>query len=326
MNELLERFLNTPSAAGKEDGVRELLKSLLTPLFDETKEDGLGNLLLRKNGKGKRLLLCAPMDGFGLIATHTEKDGVCVAALGEPDLTSLAYRRVTFFNGVGAVLIPQNAAAQSVSDFKAYIGETQEGSDEKYTGLQILPGEKAYFDRDYRLLQGETVVGGDISSAIGAYCLARAVLESVRNCENDVYLLFCAQDKLGSRGAAAGSFGIAPDAAFYISSCPADGANGGAELGGGAAVKLCDKKYVCSEEMRGFIEEICENAGIKHSVYTSEKSVGGVSAVCSAYKGCPACEISVPIKRFASSAETLLLSDAEAAIALIREILRRQAL
>ena len=321
MDELLERFLNTPSAAGKEDGVRELLKSLLTPLFDETKEDSLGNLLLHKSGKGKRLLLCAPMDGFGLVAAHTEKDGVCVAALGESDLTSLAYRRITFFNGVHAVLIPQNTPAQSISDFKAYIGEAGEASDEKCTGLQISPGEKAFFDREYRLLQGGTVVGGDISSVIGAYCLTRAVLECVNDCENEIYLLFCAQDKLGSRGAATGSFGIEPDTSFYISSCPADGKKGSAELGSGASIKLCDKKYVCPEEMRVYIEEICKNADIKYSFYASENFVGGVSAVSTTYKGCPTCEISVPIKRFASSAETLLMSDAEAEIALIKEIL-----
>ena len=63
--------LNAPS--GFEDEVRNFIKSKITA--DEIYIDSIGNLICRKKGNGKKVMVCAHMDEVGFIITQVTEQG-----------------------------------------------------------------------------------------------------------------------------------------------------------------------------------------------------------------------------------------------------------
>ena len=64
--------LNAPS--GFEDEVRDFIKSNVTA--DEIHIDSIGNLICRKKGNGKKVMVCAHMDEVGFLSANIEEDGI----------------------------------------------------------------------------------------------------------------------------------------------------------------------------------------------------------------------------------------------------------
>ena len=83
--------------SGREDAARQPIEALGKPYVDEVWTDTLGNLILRKRGRGKKIMLCAHMDTVapwqGKRAVR-EADGTIHSAgdtvLGADDLAAVA--------------------------------------------------------------------------------------------------------------------------------------------------------------------------------------------------------------------------------------------
>ena len=98
----------TPSVSGREDKIRELIKKEIEPYADEIKVDKLGNLIARKKGSGKRIMLSAHMDEIGFFANYIEDSGIIrVSPVGGVNAMSATYGEVVSENGVYGIIVPE---------------------------------------------------------------------------------------------------------------------------------------------------------------------------------------------------------------------------
>ena len=91
--------------SGREDEVREAIAEHAAALVDDITTDALGNLICRKKGTGKKILLAAHMDSIGVVATFIDEKGFIrfapVGGLFKGDLINI---QVRFANGTRGVI------------------------------------------------------------------------------------------------------------------------------------------------------------------------------------------------------------------------------
>ena len=74
-SELAKKLVNIYSPSGDENNIREFIKDEIKDFVDEVEIDSLGNLIARKKGKGKKIMLAAHMDQIGLMVTDIDDKG-----------------------------------------------------------------------------------------------------------------------------------------------------------------------------------------------------------------------------------------------------------
>ena len=91
--------------AGDESGIADAIEALAAPYADKIKRDTMGNLIVRKKGKGPKIMFAAHMDSIGFVVTHIDEHGFLrfgkVGGLHAFDLLSTPVR---FKNGVRGVV------------------------------------------------------------------------------------------------------------------------------------------------------------------------------------------------------------------------------
>ena len=105
----LKQLCICPSISGREAGIRELIRSKITPFVDEVSADALGNLIACKKGRTgeKRIMLCAHMDEIGFIVNFIEDSGLIrVAPIGGINFVASSFSKMVSENGVVGVLVP----------------------------------------------------------------------------------------------------------------------------------------------------------------------------------------------------------------------------
>ena len=65
--ELLRELTEKYGPSGRENKIREYIKEQVLPYADEVETDALGNLIVRKKGTGKKIMMAAHMDEIGVI-------------------------------------------------------------------------------------------------------------------------------------------------------------------------------------------------------------------------------------------------------------------
>ena len=109
MTELLKRLMLASGVSGREEKIREAIKKEVEPYADEVSVDPVGNLIVRKRGKGKRIMLCAHMDEIGFFASFIEDSGLIrVSGIGGINPMAAAFTEVVSENGVYGVLVPES--------------------------------------------------------------------------------------------------------------------------------------------------------------------------------------------------------------------------
>ena len=65
-----------PPPSGFEAHGAKAIADLAAPYCDKVKIDALGNVICRKKGSGKRIMVAAHMDVIGFMVSRFEKDGL----------------------------------------------------------------------------------------------------------------------------------------------------------------------------------------------------------------------------------------------------------
>ncbi len=68
-------LLENASPSGFEAHGSKAIADLAAPYCDKVKIDALGNVICRKKGSGKRIMVAAHMDVIGFMVNRFEKDG-----------------------------------------------------------------------------------------------------------------------------------------------------------------------------------------------------------------------------------------------------------
>lgn len=135
MKELIKKLSELHGVSGREEGVRRVIEEETRRYADEVKTDTLGNLIVLKRGKGKKVMLAAHMDEVGLMVKYIDEKGyVRFAKIGGLKPSVILGQRVVFENArPGIIGIEQRAVGREgdINDREnvyRYWSKGQEGS------------------------------------------------------------------------------------------------------------------------------------------------------------------------------------------------------
>jgi len=322
MKDLIKKLSEAFGPSGNEDEVRDIIKKEVKPYTESVKVDKLGNLIVRKKGKGKKLMFAAHMDEIGFIVSYIDKKGFLrFSNVGGLFPINLLHQRVMFKNGlVGVVGEEKRKDLKAVSPLdKLYIdiGAKSKEDAEKKVGM----GEMAVFSREFRDL-GDRVVGKAMDDRIGCVVLIEA-LKRIKNPVNDLYFVFTVQEEVGLRGARTSAFGIEPDYAIAVdvtgTGDTPEGWKSPLALGNGVAIKVKDRGMIASAYVRDRLVSIAKKKKIPYQLEVLEGGTTDGMVIEITKSGVPTGVLSVPTRYIHSPSELLDMGDVEATVKLLVE-------
>ncbi len=324
--ELLYKLSDTFGPSGNEEQIAKIVKEELKDYVDSIQTDALGNVIARKVGNGKKIMLAAHMDEVGIIVTYVEKNGFLrFAAVGGLNCYSMINRQVVFENGtVGVVSYEEKTDIKKELDFsKMYIDIG--AVDAEDANKKVSVGDTAVYSA---VLQGagNRVVGKALDNRAGVYALLE-IAKRVSDSPFDVYYVFTSQEEIGLRGAKTSAFTINPHYALAIDvTATGDTPNCSTncvKLGGGACIKIMDKSLVASPLMRRALQCCAQECGIpvQNEILTfGGTDVGAIHTVCD---GAVSGAISIPLRYIHTPCEMADIADIDSVIKLACEFLTK---
>ncbi len=320
--EMLVELLGAYGPSGREEKVIDIIKAEAEKYADEVKTDALGNLIVRKKGAGKKIMLAAHADEIGVIVTFIDDNGFLrFQPVGGVDKKNICYRRVIFENGVTGV-----------------IGTEPENKDSAYSKMYIDIGAKTKADAkaevsvgDAAVFAGDAIIGGGriiskaLDNRIGCYCLLEVLKNTVS--ENDLYFVFTTQEEVGLRGARTSAYGINPDFALAVDVTDTGDTpetnEMAVKLGGGAAIKVMDASVLCDSTVRSLLIEAAKEKKIPYQLEVMTDGGTDAGAISLTREGVKTGGVSIPTRYIHSPSEMVDISDVEAVIALLSEFIKK---
>ncbi len=327
---LLMEMLKTNSPSGCEDEMRDLILNEVRDM--EHFVDSMGNVIVHKKGKGKRVLISAHMDEVGFIVSKiTDSGAVKFKTVGGIETTVLAGKKVVIgkdrvegVTGVKAIHLQSGAEKGnmlSVSDIVIDIGAKDKASAEK----KVKVG-------DYGTFASNAVEFGDnllkckgLDDKVG--CAALLELLKV-DTDLDLYAAFTTQEEVGCRGSIIAAAYVKPDAAivFEGTTCsdvfPTPEEKTVTHLGLGCALTAMDRAAVADREMLDLAKKVADENNIPYQI--KRTTMGGTDAgsIQRSGAGVKTVVISTPCRYIHSPVCVMNKRDFEAQVSLGKAMLR----
>ena len=335
MNEMLKQLCEINGASGDERRVREFILNNINADYVFT--DNLGNLTVFKKGKKvpkNKIMYAAHMDEVGLMITYADEEGFLrFGAVGGIDPAVLLGRGFKLENGAYAVCSTKAIHQQSKEE-RAKIPEISElyldvGANDREEAEKIAPlGSYAYFDADQFEFGDGFLKGKAIDDRAGCSIMMNMINGKP---EYDAWYVFTVQEEIGTRGAAAAAFAVAPDIAFVLeatTACDISGVAGAkkvCELGKGAVVSYMDNGTLYDRELYSLAMKTASENNIPVQTKTLIAGGNDSRAIHQSRSGVRTCSISVPCRYLHSPSCVIKTSDLDAAGALAEKMLSEAA-
>ena len=326
MIDILKTFTHLQSMArpsGFESPCAQAIAELAGPYCDEVKIDTLGNVICRKKGPGKRLMMAAHMDVIGLIITHIDKKGFLrFGALGGFVPYRLIGARMKLENGMGGSVWCDEKAMEekklediTLGDLYLDIGAESEES----AGKMVQVGDVAVYEGEPQQV-GQMLLSPYCDDLIACAALLSA-MSQVEKSENDLYFVFTVQEEQGLKGSKTSAHAIEPDLGIAIDlthagDCPG-AADGEVKLGKGPAIKVKDASLICTPEAVEHLRRSAEENGISYQDEVLLRGGTDTASILVSRDGVPSGCVSIPGRYIHSTAETISIKDGEQAAVLL---------
>ena len=286
--DLLKRLCETPGVPGRETRVRDLIRKEIDGLFDEVRQDPMGNLLCRRGPKGAgekrptRVLLLCHMDEIGFLVNHIDDKGYLrVNPVGGFDTRNLFARRVLICakdGDIHAVMNPGGRPIHIASDEdKKKVPEIKEffldtGLPAEEVKRRVRVGDMVVLDEPFREM-GEKLVSKALDNRIACWLgieTVRALKADGADHACEVHVAFTVQEEVGLRGAITSSFDIDPDIAIGIDvslACDTPGVPDEERVtkqGDGFGLHVMDGSFIADESLVDELEAVARDRGIPH--------------------------------------------------------------
>lgn len=337
--DLLKRLCETPGVPGREHRVRELIKKEVKDLFDEVREDPMGNLLCRRAPKGKakksgdstRVMIPCHMDEIGFLVKYIDDKGfIRVNPVGGFDTRNLFARRVLVHSGKDAIHGVMNPGGRPIhiasEEDKKKVPEIKEffidtGLDADEVKKKVKVGDMVTLDEPFRLM-GRKAVSKALDNRVACWLgieSVRALADSGKDHACEVHVAFTVQEEVGLRGAKTAAAAIKPHLGIGIDvslSCDTPGVpddEAVTKQGEGAGLHVMDSSIISDI---GLIEEL-EACAQKHKIKTQRTILarGGQDGAAAQQigEGCRAAGLVVGTRYIHTVTEMIDLRDLEAA-------------
>ncbi len=339
--DLLKKLSELSGAPGREEGVREFIKTQVEGLADEVHTDVMGNLICRKrpttgSGDSERVMIACHMDEIAFYVRRIDEDGfIRVQNLGGFDTRNLFARRVRIETREGDEIIgnlnPGGKPIHLLSEKerkeipKIHDFFVDTGLDEEELRRRVRPGDPVTLVQDF-VEMGALVSGKSLDNRAACWVGIR-LLEALKETAYDVHVVFTVQEEVGLRGARTSGFEVDPDIAIAIDVTLAVDTPGVGpeeqvtELGKGAAIKVMDSSTVSHKELVDAFVELAEGREIPHQYEVLPLGGTDAGALQRVRAGSKAITLSIPTRYIHTVTETLHRGDLRATVELLAAFL-----
>ena len=285
--ELLKNLCETPGVPGREERVRELIKSEVGDLFDSMETDAMGSLICTREPRSAKkpkdpttvMLLCH-MDEIGFYVRHIDDKGfVWLDAAGGFDTRNLFSRRVLVVTDGGDLKGVMNPGGKPVHIASAEDRKKVPEVAEFFVDLGLTAAQAKK-----KVKVGDYVVMDEPFIEVGAKLVSKALdnrvacwlgIEAIRKLGTAkhacrIVVAFTVQEEVGLRGAKTSAFAVRPDIGFGIDvtlACDTPGVNTNESVttqGEGFALHVKDGSFISDHELVSEVEKIAKAKKIKY--------------------------------------------------------------
>lgn len=308
---LLKEIVEIYGPSSNEELIRNYIKNQVKDFADEIRVDPLGNLIVRKKGKGKKLMISAHMDQIGLMVTDIDDKGfIRFTNVGGISPTISISQRVVFENGlVGAIY---HEPVDDISKLKLEnmyidIGSFSKEETEKKIGI----GDICIYKSEYS--ENENVVFTRyLDDRVGCF-IAIEALKTIKEPINDLYFVFSVQEEVGLRGAKTAAYSIDPDIGIALD-VTSHGDTPKAKrfavgLNKGAAIKVKDNSIISHPKIKDTLVKLAKDNNIPYQMEVLEFGGTDSGAIHVNREGVPSGVISIPTRYVHSTVEMASKAD-----------------
>ena len=274
---MIEQLSNLYAPSGREEDVRNRIIEELEDFYKNIKIDNLGNLIIHKPGKKKKIAITAPMDEVSFIVTHTKTPDLVVAtSVGDVNPSALQNIAVRDANGRLLILDSTGNKADKIGkirnlNFKIISKCKVDELDTMFLSNTLI------FDNKLQN-SGGNFVGKALERSVccSVLCnLARILTDSLY----EYYFIFTSYNYCDKKGAHTATYNVEIDELYNL--CCVDADNDTVKSGMGPVVVLRDKLFVSPNNVNEKFDKfnkkqtlvanslVCE-AGIFQKQFTTE--------------------------------------------------------
>lgn len=327
--DLLTRLCETPGAPGREERIRDVVRTELEPVADSLEQDPLGSLIARRaGGGGPRLMLAAHMDEIGFMVTHVEDGGFLrLIPLGGFDPKTLTAQRVIVHGredllgvlggkAVHLMTDEEKKRAPKLEDYYVDVGLPADRVKEL-----VRPGDVVTRERALARL-GDLVTCKSLDNRAGLYVMIQA-MKALGDHECEVVAVASVQEEVGLRGARVATARIRPQVGLAIDITLANDGPGikpherVTTVGGGAAVKVYDGGTIVPRAIVDHLLAVGEERGIATQLEVLPSGSTDTREVALSGDGAPAGCVSIPTRYVHQVVESCHPDDLDAAVDLV---------
>jgi len=332
---LLTRLCNALSASGDEQEVRAIVLEELSDFADSTKVDAMGNVLVRREGKGEdrvRVMIASHMDEVGFMIVNDESDGIFeFQVLGGVDPRQLVGKQVI----VGRDHIPGVIGAKAIhlttpDERKQMLKAEQLRVDVgPGGGSKVRVGDRGTFATKLAVI-GPSVRSKALDDRLGVFNLIQLVKHAPENV--DLLAAFTVQEELGLRGAKTAAYAFDPEIGIAMDSTPAndlphyDGLENNTHntrLGNGPAIYIMDRGTIGDQRLIKWLVASAEAENIPWQFRQPGQGGTDAGAIHKTRAGVPSVSVSVPQRYLHSPAGLIRIEDEENTLKLMYAALKR---
>ncbi|MEA4960587.1 M42 family metallopeptidase [Lutispora sp.] len=325
---LLKSLIECVSPSGSEESIRSLIEKEVKDFADEIYTDPLGNLIVHKKGKGKKVMLAAHMDEIGMMVTSIDDKGyIKVCSLGGNNPISVADHRVVFANGIEGALrwnAMENHGDLSFENLYIDIGtESKEETESKIKIGDICVLKSNYYESD------SCIIGRSIDDRIGCYLLIEVIKKSI-DTKHDLYYVFTVQEEVGCIGGKTAAFSIKPDIGIAVDVVPTGDVpsiNGAykdlpVKFGGGLSVRVKDGSFIANKALNKAIIEASKKENIRYQIDVLARAGTDASGMQQSGGGAVSTSLNMPMRYIHTANGMIYKEDIKEALKLLCVILK----
>lgn len=223
LKDLLEKLSSVDGPSGYEQEVIECIKEEAKKISDVSVEvDNLGNLIVRKEGSGKRIALFAHTDEIGFVLTKREENNYWrFSTIGGIDPKAIISQRLKIYTrdksiawGIVGMLEPHLQTEESrrkVPSLDDLFLDIVEGEEKVNVGDIGVFSSKPFF------LSEKYFTGKALDNRVSCVTLLYTI-ELLNNFipKSDIYFVFNIREEDGSPGAKTSAYRLKPDLAIVL--------------------------------------------------------------------------------------------------------------
>ncbi len=312
---MLDKLCSAAGVSGGEDEVRDLI--LHDTKYHKPIVDIMGNVLVKTDGKGLKILLSAHMDEVGLIISGIEDNGFLrFKIVGGIDTGVIIGKKIYIGKkktpgiiGIKAVHL-QKKEETELKEKDLYIDIGAESCEEAESIIEL--GDYCTFEPVFKEFGDGLLLAKALDDRAGCAIMCELLR---RNGNRNLCLAFTAQEEVGCRGAESAAEYFKPDIAVIIETTicqdayPAQRYQSPTYIGKGPVLTFMDRSSVPD---RALMESIIEMADMHKIPWQYKKTnMGGTDAgvISRAAIGIPTAIVALPCRNLHSPSTVISLDD-----------------